>query len=84
MAPPKSLSTELEEHIAALSEEGKSIEKEISEAREKLRLLELEGVSALDWLNHGQFELKGITEPVEICEVRVSGAQPQAPDRPRG
>jgi hypothetical protein len=45
VAPPKFLSTDLEEHIAALSQEGESIEKEISEAREKLRLLELEGQS---------------------------------------
>ncbi len=35
---------------------------------------EIEGVTALDWLNHGRFELKGVGEPVEICEVRPANA----------
>ncbi len=42
VAPPKFLSTDLERHIASLSEERESIEKEIALKREKLRLLELE------------------------------------------
>ena len=29
---------------------------------------------AWSWLNHGRFELKGVDEPVEICEVRAAGA----------
>jgi len=39
-------------------------------ARQSLRGEEIEGVGALEWLNHGRYELKGVEEPVEICEVR--------------
>jgi len=39
-------------------------------ARQSLKSEEIEGIGVLDWLNHGRFELKGVEEPVEICEVR--------------
>lgn len=32
------------------------------------------GVGSLDWPSHGPKSLKGVTEPVEVCEVRVVGA----------
>jgi len=34
----------------------------------------IEGVGALSWLNHGQYLLKGVEEPVEICVVGETGA----------
>lgn len=34
---------------------------------------------ALTWLNHGAFLLKGIEEPVEICEVRPPGESTLSP-----
>ncbi len=42
VAPPKFLSDDLEGHIASMSEDIESIEKDIADKREKLRLLELE------------------------------------------
>ncbi len=43
-------------------------------ARQSLKGEEVGGVGSLSWLNHGRFELKGVDEPLEICEVRCSGA----------
>jgi TolB-like protein/class 3 adenylate cyclase/tetratricopeptide (TPR) repeat protein len=40
-------------------------------ARQVLKGDELPGVEPLSWLNHGFYQLKGIEEPVEVCEVRV-------------
>jgi WD40 repeat protein/class 3 adenylate cyclase/tRNA A-37 threonylcarbamoyl transferase component Bud32 len=34
---------------------------------------------ALQWLNHGPYLLKGIEEPIEICEVRAAGAPTSPP-----
>jgi WD40 repeat protein/serine/threonine protein kinase/class 3 adenylate cyclase len=48
-------------------------------ARQSLKGEEIEGISALDWLNHGRFELKGVGEPVEICEVRAAGVANLSP-----
>jgi len=48
-------------------------------ARQSLKGEEIEGISALDWLNHGRFELKGVGEPVEICEVQAAGATSLSP-----
>jgi len=36
-------------------------------------------VEALGWLNHGAYRLKGVDEPVEICEVRPTDAGPVTP-----
>ncbi len=41
-------------------------------ARQSLKGKEIEKTSALTWLNHGRFELKGVEEPIEICEVRAA------------
>ena len=43
-------------------------------ARQSLKGEEIEGADSLTWLNHGRFELKGVEEPVEICEVRAAEA----------
>jgi class 3 adenylate cyclase len=48
-------------------------------ARQSLKGEEIEGITALEWLNHGRFELKGLGEPVEICEVRAAGAANLSP-----
>ncbi|MBI2927584.1 MAG: protein kinase [Verrucomicrobia bacterium] len=41
-------------------------------ARAALRGEDLPGVGELRWANHGPYLLKGIDEPVEICEVRAA------------
>ncbi len=49
-------------------------------ARASLKGEEIEGISELAWLNHGRFELRGMAEPFEICEVLVGGStHPPAP-----
>src|SRR6185369_16516566 len=47
--------------------------------RQSLKGEELEGISTLSWLNHGRYELKGISEPIEICEVRATDEAVLAP-----
>ena len=36
-------------------------------------MLRGEELGDLQWLNHGAYQLKGIDEPIEVCEVRVAG-----------
>ena len=49
-------------------------------ARQVLKGEDIEGMGALEWLNHGPYLLKGLDEPVEVCEVREAGqAQPPGP-----
>ncbi|MBI4660107.1 MAG: protein kinase [Verrucomicrobia bacterium] len=44
-------------------------------ARQVLKGQEIEGINQLSWLNHGPYSLKGVEEPLEICEVgEVGGA----------
>ena len=38
-------------------------------SRQILKGQDIEGVGALSWLNHGPYLLKGVEEPMEICEV---------------
>ena len=38
-------------------------------ARQALRGEELQNIGALSWLNHGPYRMKGVEEPLEICEV---------------
>jgi serine/threonine protein kinase/class 3 adenylate cyclase len=42
-------------------------------ARSVLRGEEIQGVGPLSWMNHGSYLLKGVEEPVEICEVGEGG-----------
>ncbi len=42
-------------------------------ARLVLRGFELPGIGELSWLNHGYYELKGVEEPLEVCEVGEAG-----------
>ncbi len=54
-------------------------------ARAMLKGTEIDGLNdltastQLQWLNHGPYLLKGIDEPVEICEVRVGAERPAPP-----
>lgn len=50
-------------------------------ARQVLKGEDIEGVGPLEWLNHGPYLLKGIEEPIEICEVREAGPA-EAPSPP--
>ncbi len=38
-------------------------------ARQVLKGEDIENTTELMWMNHGQFMLKGVEEPIEICEV---------------
>jgi class 3 adenylate cyclase len=50
-------------------------------ARQVLKGEDIPGVGSLEWLNHGPYLLKGLEEPVEVCEVREGGPE-QAPAPP--
>jgi serine/threonine protein kinase/class 3 adenylate cyclase len=54
-------------------------------AREVLKHEELEGIGDLSWHNHGPYILKGVEEPVEVCEVGETGraALARPPDSPK-
>ena len=43
-------------------------------ARQMLQGVKIPEVGRLEWESHGFYELKGINEPVEICEVAEAGA----------
>ena len=38
-----------------------------------------EELGDLQWLNHGAYQLKGIDEPIEVCEVRPAGSATSPP-----
>jgi len=42
-------------------------------ARQVLKGEDIAGVGPLSWLNHGTYVLKGVEEPIEICEVGEVG-----------
>ncbi|MSU35721.1 MAG: hypothetical protein EXS36_11560 [Pedosphaera sp.] len=42
-------------------------------ARQVLRGQDVEGVGLLSWLNHGPYRLKGVEEPLEVCELGEAG-----------
>jgi serine/threonine protein kinase/class 3 adenylate cyclase len=48
-------------------------------ARQALKGEDIPGVGPLEWLNHGPYVLKGLEDPVEICEVREVGYPAQGP-----
>jgi len=55
-------------------------------ARQVLSGQDMEGLGILSWLNHGTFVVKGIEEPVDICEVgeeKAAELQPP-PDSAKG
>jgi serine/threonine-protein kinase len=48
-------------------------------ARQMLKGEDLEGLVTLAWASHGRYLLKGVEEPVEICEVSETGHSPPRP-----
>ena len=42
-------------------------------ARQALRQRAIEDVGPLSWMSHGFYELKGVEDPVEVCEVGETG-----------
>lgn len=42
-------------------------------ARQVLKGQPIEGIGKLAWINHGYYRLKGVEEPLEICEVGEEG-----------
>jgi WD40 repeat protein len=48
-------------------------------ARQVLKGEDIEEVRRLEWLSHGPYLLKGLADPVEICEVREAGQQDGGP-----
>ncbi|HEY2951679.1 MAG TPA: adenylate/guanylate cyclase domain-containing protein, partial [Verrucomicrobiae bacterium] len=47
-------------------------------ARQMLKGQDITAVGNLTWTNHGYYELKGVEEPIEICEV-TRGSSPATP-----
>jgi len=39
----------------------------------------IQGIGPLSWLNHGPYLMKGVEEPLEICEVGEIGQSPLSP-----
>ena len=48
-------------------------------ARQVLKGEEIAGIGPLSWLNHGSYSLKGVDEPIEICEVGEEGEAALSP-----
>ncbi|MBE7502513.1 MAG: protein kinase [Verrucomicrobiales bacterium] len=48
-------------------------------ARQVLKGEALEGIGELCWLSHGLYELKGLDEPIEVCEVAEAAQGPPVP-----
>ncbi|MBM3833081.1 MAG: PEGA domain-containing protein [Verrucomicrobia bacterium] len=42
-------------------------------ARQVLKNQQVEGVGPLAWLTHGEYDMKGVEDPLEICEVGEVG-----------
>jgi serine/threonine-protein kinase len=45
------------------------------------RQLPVPGFDKIQWLAHGSYEIDGVEEPVDLCEVGVEGLAPLAPPR---
>ena len=45
-------------------------------ARQVLKGEDIQGLNPLAWLNHGPYLLKGIEDPIEVCEVLEQGWEP--------
>ncbi|MEN9797495.1 MAG: hypothetical protein RL653_1191 [Pseudomonadota bacterium] len=42
-------------------------------ARQVMRGMQIEGLANIQWVNHGHYEMKGVEDPLEICEVGEKG-----------
>ena len=50
-------------------------------ARQVLKGEDIAGIGPLTWLNHGNYSLKGVDEPIDICEVGEEGEALLSPPR---
>ncbi|HIL69691.1 MAG TPA: hypothetical protein EYG38_07570, partial [Verrucomicrobia bacterium] len=48
-------------------------------ARQVIRGENTDADGSLNWVNHGLYKLKGVEDPIEICEVGVEGIAPLLP-----
>lgn len=48
-------------------------------AYQMLNGYEIDGIPEIEWRNHGLYEVKGVEDPVEICEVGEPGFAPLKP-----
>ena len=48
-------------------------------ARQVLKGEDISGIGPLSWLTHGTYSLKGVDEPIEICEVGEEGEAALSP-----
>jgi class 3 adenylate cyclase len=48
-------------------------------AYQMLNGYEIDGIPEIEWKNHGLYEVKGVEDPVEICEVGEPGFAPLKP-----
>ena len=51
-------------------------------ARAIIRGNEIPGISQVAWHNHGPYRMKGLEEPLEVCEVGEEGLSPLSPRPP--
>jgi len=72
------LNVDLGARVMGLAQEGQILltRAVFDSARQALKGEDIPGVGPLNWLNHGLYQLKGIEEAVEICEVGEMGAGP--------
>ena len=48
-------------------------------AYQMLNGYEIDGIQDIEWRNHGLYAVKGVEDPVEICEVGEAGFAPLKP-----
>ncbi|MBI4664542.1 MAG: protein kinase [Verrucomicrobia bacterium] len=77
-AKPKDLfgiQTDTAARVMSLAEGGQILTTRpvFDSARQVLKGEALEGIKELSWFNHGPYMLKGVEEPIEICEVAETG-----------
>lgn len=77
------LSVDLCARVMSLAQAGQNLMTRpvFDNARQSLKGEELEGAGPLSWFNHGRYELKGVEEPVEICEVRAGDSPMLSPPK---
>jgi serine/threonine protein kinase/class 3 adenylate cyclase len=69
--------------IMGLAEGGQTLLSRFAfdNARQVLSGRDLSGIGALAWVNHGTYELAGLDDPVELCEVGEVGLAPLKPPK---
>lgn len=64
--------------VMSLAEAGQTLMTRFvfDNSRQLLKGGEITGVGPLSWLSHGPYEMKGVEEPLDICEAGEIGAAP--------